>query len=133
VWDGARTPLGADVAPNTTRTVSVTVTVPSAPGTYQLRIALVKEGVAWFPPSAPQTTTALAAFMATITAPPLPALIAGGEYTLAVPIRNAGAAAWPTGGTNPVRVSYHWHDASGNTVIWDGVRTPLAADVAAST
>ena len=131
VWDGARTPLGADVAPNTTRTVSVTVTAPSAPGTYQLRIALVKEGVAWFPPSAPQTTTALAAFMATITAPPLPALIAGGEYTIAVPIRNAGAAAWPTTGANPVRVSYHWHDASGNTVIWDGVRTPLAADVAA--
>ena len=130
VWDGSRTPLGADVAPGASRTLNVTAAVPAAPGTYQLRIALVKEGAAWFPPSAAQTTTALAPFVATITAPPLPPLIAGGEYTLAVPIRNSGAAAWNAAGANPVRVSYHWHDAAGNTVVWDGVRTALPADVA---
>src|SRR5439155_990380 len=31
---------------------------------------------------------------------------------------------------NPISASYHWHDASGNTVVWDGLRTPLAADIA---
>ncbi len=131
VWDGQRTPLGADVAPNASRTLAVRVPAPATPAQYVLRIALVKEGVAWFPPSSPITITALAAYTAAIGVPPLPVFVAGGRYTLAVPVRNAGAAAWSAAGTNPVRVSYHWHDAKGATVVWDGLRTALVADVPA--
>src|ERR1700682_4497941 len=42
VWDGARTPLGGDVAPTQQRMVQLAVTAPSAPGSYLMRIALVQ-------------------------------------------------------------------------------------------
>src|SRR5437762_1841481 len=53
VWDGVRSPLPADVAPAGTATVKATVRVPATPGSYLLRFALIKEGVAWFSPSQP--------------------------------------------------------------------------------
>ncbi|HEY3218264.1 MAG TPA: SpoIID/LytB domain-containing protein [Candidatus Limnocylindria bacterium] len=129
VWEGARTALGGDVAPNTSRTLNAAVTAPNVPGPYTLRLALVREGVAWFPPSGPQPVTALAAYVAAVTPPALPAMIAGGSYTITVPLRNAGAAAWNATGPNLIDVSYHWHDAQGNTVVWDGTRNPLPANV----
>jgi len=99
------------------------------PGAYLLRFALVKEGVAWFPPSNPLSITALAGFVAVVTPPTLPSFIAGGTYDVPVTLKNTGAAAWNATGPNLVDVSYHWIDAAGNTVIWDGTRTPLAANV----
>ncbi|HET7701095.1 MAG TPA: SpoIID/LytB domain-containing protein [Candidatus Limnocylindria bacterium] len=130
VWDGVRTPLGADVAPRGQRTVTANVVAPSAPGTYVLRLALVKEGVAWFPPGPAMTVNALSAYVAQFTAPTLPAFIAGGTYTVPVTVKNAGAAAWNASGANLIDLSYHWHDSAGRTVVWDGVRTLLPADVA---
>ena len=130
LWDGPRTKLDAAVDPNTSRTIIATVTAPPAPGAYLLRFALVKEGVAWFPPSNPLPITALAGFIAVVTPPTLPSFIAGGTYDVPVVLKNTGAAAWNATGPNLVDVSYHWIDAAGNTVIWDGTRTPLAADVA---
>ena len=129
LWDGPRTALGAAVEPTQSRTVAAMVTAPSVPGSYLLRFALVKEGVAWFPPSNPLPVTALAGFVATVTPPTLPSLIAGGTYDVPLVLRNAGAAAWNAGAPNNINVSYHWSDAAGRTVIWDGVRTPLAANV----
>ncbi len=131
VWDGGRTPLGADVAPGASRQVAATVAAPEQAGVYQLRLALVKEGVTWFAPGPAMAVTALAPFVAAITPPALPVFVAGGAYTVPLTLRNAGAAAWPAAGPNPIDVSYHWHDAQGNTVVWDGARTALAADVAA--
>ena len=130
VWDGARTRLAADVPPGGSATVSAAVTAPSAAGSYQLRFALVREGVAWFPPSAALPINALAAFVAAFTQPTLPPFIAGGQYTVNVTVRNAGAAAWTFAGLNPITLSYHWTDITGNVVVWDGVRTRLAADLA---
>lgn len=129
LWDGPRTPLGAAVEPGASRTITSIVTAPPVPGAYLLRFALVKEGVAWFPPSNPLPITALAGFVATLTPPTLPAFIAGGTYDVPIVLRNAGAAAWNATGTNPVNVSYHWSDGAGKAVIWDGIRTPLAATV----
>src|SRR5919204_3430536 len=129
-WDGIRTPLGADVAPATSKTLTASVVVPKDPGQYQLRFALVKEGVTWFPPSVPLPILAQAAYVAQITANAVPPMIAGGTYTVIANLKNTGAAAWNFAGANAVAVSYHWHDASGNTVVWDGLRTPLTADVA---
>src|SRR5260221_3909768 len=128
-WDGAGPGAGADVPPAQARTLNAAVTAPNAPGPYTLRLALVKEGVAWFPPSGPQPVNALAAYVAAVTAPTLPAMIAGGSYAVTVNIRNAGAAAWNATGPNLIDVSYHWHDAQGNTVVWDGTRNPLPANV----
>ncbi len=129
VWEGARTALGGDVAPNGARTVNAGITAPLTPGAYTLRFALVREGVAWFPPSGPQPVNALAAYVAAVTPPVLPAMIAGGSYNVTVNIRNSGAVAWTATGANLIDVSYHWHDAQGNTVVWDGTRNPLPANV----
>ncbi|MEP6694839.1 MAG: hypothetical protein ABJB39_09355, partial [Chloroflexota bacterium] len=129
LWDGPRTKLETPVAPTASATVTAVVTAPPAPGAYLLRFALVKEGVAWFAPSNPLPITALAGFVASVTPPTLPSFIAGGTYDVPVALKNTGAAAWNATGPNLVDVSYHWTDAAGKTVIWDGTRTPLAANV----
>jgi SpoIID/LytB domain protein len=130
IWEGVRTPLGGDVAPAAAKTVNANVTLPTNPGPYTLRFALVKEGVAWFPPGTPIVVSALPAFVAQVTAASVPSMIAGGTYTVPVTVKNGGAAAWNATGANPIDVAYHWHDLAGNTVVWDGARTALPADVA---
>jgi stage II sporulation protein D len=133
VWDGARTALGGDVAPTQQRTVQLNVIAPGAPGQYLLRIALVQEGVGWLAPSNPYAITVQPPFQARFGAITLPSFIAGGTYQVNVPVTNVGAAQWPAQaapGVNAVTVSYHWHDgATGNTIVWDGRRTPLAANI----
>ena len=132
VWDGLRTGLGngVTVAPQASATVTATVRSPGTPGSYQLRLALVREGIAWAAPSQPFAASAVPAYGATFTATTIPPLVTAQTYTLPVTVKNAGTATWTAAGANPIAVSYHWHDASGTTVVWDGLRTPLAADVA---
>lgn len=130
VWDGVRTPLGADVAPGASRAVTANVTLPSTPGTYTLKLALVKEGVSWFAPGAAMSVNAVSAYVAQITVATLPSFIAGGTYTIPVTLKNTGAASWNATGTNLIDLAYHWHTSAGATVVWDGARTPLGADVA---
>jgi len=131
VWDGARTPLGADVPAATQRQVTATITTPAGPGTYLLQLAVVKEGIAWLNPSQPFGIQATPAFNATYAAPTLPSLLLNATtYTVTVPVTNSGVAAWTVAGANPVDLSYHWQDATGTTVVWDGTRSPLPGDVA---
>lgn len=40
-------------------------------------------------------------------------------------VENAGSAAW----REDVACSYHWLDALGNPIVWDGIRTPLPRSV----
>src|SRR5437667_3354031 len=51
---------------------------------------------------------------------------AGALGAVRVEIENAGTATW----RNDVACSYHWLDALGNPIVWDGVRTPLPTPVA---
>jgi cephalosporin hydroxylase/glycosyltransferase involved in cell wall biosynthesis len=39
------------------------------------------------------------------------------------------AEAWPATGANVVRLSYHWLDAAGATVVHDGLRTPIPEEL----
>jgi len=131
VWDGPRTPLGADVAPATVRQLTATITAPQAPGTYILQLALVKEGVAWLNPSQPFGFQATPAYNASFGAPTLPPLYLNATtYTVSVPVTNTGIVTWNATGPNPIDVSYHWTDTAGNVVVWDGIRNPLPGDVA---
>src|SRR5256714_14246068 len=110
VWDGARTPLGTDVAPTQQRVVPLAVTAPSAPGSYFLRIALVQEGVGWLAPSNPYAVTAQPPYLARFGTATLPSFIAGGAYQVSVPVTNVGTAQWPAlaaPGVNPVTLSHH--------------------------
>ena len=129
VWDGARASLGSDVPGGGVRQLTVAIPVPSQPGPYQLQLSLVKEGIAWLNPSAAYPLQATPAFSATYGAVALPLLLNGTTYTITVPVSNSGVATWNATGANLVDLSYHWTDAAGNVVVWDGMRTALAADV----
>ncbi|TMG38459.1 MAG: SpoIID/LytB domain-containing protein [Chloroflexi bacterium] len=129
VWDGARTALGGDIAQTAQKVVTADVAVPAMPGPYFIRFALVKEGVGWVEPSGAYPLMAQSAFNAKFGVVTLPAMLAATSYQVAVPVTNTGSVGWPSAGVNLVDLSYHWHDASGQTVVWDGVRTPLPANV----
>ena len=77
--------------------------------------------------------TARPAYLASFGTVTLPSFVAGGSYQVSVPVTNAGPAQWPAQAAvsvNAVTLSYHWHDAvTGATILWDGTRTPLVANV----
>ena len=136
VWDGARTPLGGDVLAGAQRVVQAAVQAPPNPGSYFLLFALVQEGVGWVPPSEPYPVAAITGYQATFGQVTLPSFITSGTYQISVPVTNIGTAPWPARpgptGTVPlplVSVSYHWHDVTGKTIVWDGVRSPLPTNV----
>src|SRR5439155_324520 len=68
-------------------------------------------------------------FHASYTAVPPTSVAAASAFVLPVTLGNVGPDLWPTSGPQPVNLSYHWIDAGGSTVVWDGVRTPLGANV----
>jgi hypothetical protein len=130
VWEGLRTSLGTDVAPGASRGVSANVQVPKWAGAYQLRFHLVKEGVVWFQQmSSAYRIDVQAPYAVRFGNVPIFTYIAGGTHTVDVPLTNSGTTAWNAGGTNPVRLSYHWHDSAGRLLVWDGERTALPADI----
>jgi|GEM_PF-7049099 len=57
-------------------------------------------------------------------------MVTPGNYSIPMQVKNMGTMSWPAGGDNPVHLSYHWVDSSGNVVIFDGARTNLPADLA---
>jgi len=57
------------------------------------------------------------------------AVIAGAEMPVEIRITNTGLRPWSAGGDQPMRLGYHWYDANGNTVLWDGARAALSGDV----
>jgi len=60
-------------------------------------------------------------------------MLTGMGYNVQMHIQNTGNATWNHVGSNPVRLSYHWYDSSGqNVVTWDGLRTDLGQDVGPS-
>src|SRR5438105_6607316 len=64
-----------------------------------------------------------------------PATFTGSAFTVApitfpVTIANTSNFTWQAGGTSPVRLGYHWIGNGGQTLVWDGVRSNLPADVA---
>ena len=133
VWEGQRTPLGGDIPVQGLRVVAANVVAPANPGIYTLRFALVKEGIAWFAPSAPMSVTVQpATFTAGYAVQTAPASApAGVAVPITVTITNTGNQLWNTTGANPVNLTYHWYDAGGNVaMIWEGVRTPLGENVA---
>jgi hypothetical protein len=54
----------------------------------------------------------------------------GGTATVAVRLQNTGDRTWDASGPHPFALSYHLADVSGQSVTYDGMRTPLPLDVA---
>ena len=70
-------------------------------------------------------------FRAEIFADAQPITLPAGEaMTATVRLRNTSIVAWQAAGEQPVRLSYHWLDATTNkTVVLNGLRTDLPHDV----
>lgn len=54
----------------------------------------------------------------------------GATFTAAVKVTNTSAGPWRASDGRPVKLGYHWIDAKGSAVVWDGTRTALGVDVA---
>jgi hypothetical protein len=52
----------------------------------------------------------------------MPPVEAGALADVQVELENAGGALW-----RDLKLSYHWLDERGNPIVWDGIRTPVAA------
>jgi subtilisin family serine protease len=135
VWDGQRSALSAEVPVGGRVTVAVTIPTPSKPGTYLLELDLVREGVSWFSSTGVATANVIVTVSSGLAASYTPTASAQstfllGPNTFTVTVSNTGAVTWPAGGAAPVHLSYHWLDAMGKVVVWDGSRAALPADIA---
>jgi stage II sporulation protein D len=134
-WDGLRSRLPDDLPAGGGDVVPMTVAAPARTGIYTVKPDLVRDGVGWFsargvaPGSFPlRVTSDLDAAYGATTAPA--AIVPGGWAPVDVRVTNTGLHSWPAAGAAPVRLGYHWLDASGNAVVWDGPRISLPQDVA---
>lgn len=109
------------------------VVAPTEPGSYRLVWDLVEEGVAWFGREGGAREVAVQ-----VRAPEArgewvgvapPPLYAGVAATVEVTLRNVGTVTWPAAGQAAVLLGYHWRDASGRVLLWDGERTGLETPV----
>jgi hypothetical protein len=131
VWDGLRTKLQADVPAGQLTQVQADLAFPSAPGTYLLRWDLVQEGVSWFSGKGvrmPEQTVSVTPYVAPFYGASLgvdqtPATM-NAKSTISVPVKIENMSNFDWGAN--VNLTYHWYDAAGNLVVWDGLRTPLA-------
>jgi N-acetylmuramoyl-L-alanine amidase-like protein len=137
VWDGLRTRLPADLPHGQSVTVQAQVQSPPNGGAYTLRFDLAQEGVAWFSTKGVATSTTPVTiccgkvFGATYQPQITTLAVSGALQSIPITVTNSGNFTWNAGGANPVDLSYHWMDAAGKTVLWDGLRTKLTADVPA--
>lgn len=53
----------------------------------------------------------------------------GATTAMTVRVTNTSSFTWSAAGPQPVRLAYHWSDPTGNTIVWEGQRTLLAADL----
>jgi hypothetical protein len=139
LWDGPRTKFTADLGPGQSATLTVPVLAPAQGGAYQLRFDLVQEGVSWFS----QKGVATGNLSVNVAGPVVPVYgasyepgvstlaMSGTSVTVPITVRNTSNFVWPAAGANPITLSYHWSSTTGATVVWDGIRTRLAADVPA--
>jgi hypothetical protein len=113
-------------------TTTVIVNAPAKPGSYIVRVDLVREGLAWLSSyGVPTATIALqdiedyrATFQVAATS------ISRAAPKVSVTIANPSITAWSNSGAHPVDVSSHWLAADGTVLAWDGPRAPLPQAVA---
>lgn len=135
VWDGIRTKLTSDLAPGASQLLQAALQYPSAPGSYVLKWDMVQEGVAWFSQKGVPTgdvgasvsqPTVTSGYGAGYDTSYVPSSVSTEMITtMRVTVGNTSQFAWSSSGTNPIDLSYHWYDASGKLVVWDGRRTAL--------
>lgn len=134
VWDGQRSALAADVAIGAAASVRATIAPPPTPGSYLLRLDLVREGLAWFSGQGVPTANLTVAVTNGLGATYAPTAGAASTFTFgpnaySVTVTNSGTRTWSAAGPTPVHLSYHWLTAAGTMVVWDGARASLPSDL----
>jgi archaellum component FlaF (FlaF/FlaG flagellin family) len=116
----ARVVLLQDVAPGASVTVNVTVTAPSAPGSYVLRQRLVKENVQWFDQlQATPVTVGSAASLSASYATTAPTTWQPGQtLTFNTTVTNTGALTWNAADPQAVHLGVYFNGNSDNPNDW---------------
>lgn len=135
VAEGARTPLPDVVAPGDSVALEARLFAPDQAGELELVWEIVREHVRWLGPSTVPAAEPVrvhvgepALVWSLVEADEPPAIWVNGEAHVRVRVRNDGAETWTSeGGDN---LAYHWLDADGNVVHFDGRRTRLPEPVA---
>jgi hypothetical protein len=129
VWDGARTALPAIVPAGQSVTVQAALTLPSQSGAYTVKWDMVQEGVTWFSgrgvaPGVQSVTVGSLSYGASYNNSQAPTAVSTAmRWNVLVGVTNRSNFAFSPA-TN-VYLAYHWFDANGNVVVWDGVRSPV--------
>lgn len=133
-FPGGKASLPYTVQPGQTVTVSIPLVAPQYPTSYRLRLDLEKENEFKFGEKgiAPEDSS-LAVVLdakASYSVGPLPPMKADETVTVPVTVTNLGRGIFPTTSASPVTLGYHWYDSAGKTVVYEGLRTRLPADLA---
>ena len=110
-----RVSLPADLAPGQSVTLSLTLTAPPTSDAIVLEAEMVKEWQFWFVERGTiAVTDAAASWMAGYDLGQAPRVWTPGQtQTFAITVLNAGNEAWPSGGSNPVRLGVHFAGNAG--------------------
>jgi phosphoglycerol transferase MdoB-like AlkP superfamily enzyme len=133
-WDGERTGFTDPVGPGESRAFQVRLRAPDRAGEYLLQWDVVQEGVLWVSqvdptPVEPQPVTVAPTHAFSFVRIKTPrVLLAGGDRTARVVLRNDGSRVWP--GDGSVMLSYHWYAADGGVLAWEGRRAVVHRPVA---
>ena len=124
--------FGGDVAPGQTVTFSIPITAPTYPTNYTLALDLEKTNEFHFADRGVDVdNTSIAVrpdFQARYAVTPATFAL-GAATNVAVIVTNAGKGVFPITNATPVTLGYHWYDAAGKVVVFDGPRTKLPADL----
>jgi len=140
VAEGPRVPLGQDVGVGESLSVVARLQTPDAPGVYSVSWEPLREHEFWYgAPSIVRKNGALRrerlqeSFRIEVTRPRLgwdlieqskfPMVWAGDEATIQVTVKNTGTETWRR--SQGDHLAYHWLDAQGAVVQFDGQRSHL--------
>jgi phosphoglycerol transferase MdoB-like AlkP superfamily enzyme len=128
--DGARTQLITAVEPGETIELEARLAPPDRPGRYELIWGLVREGQRWY---GGQIRRELEVTGARLAWGLVPGSSPGHVWVnrsahVEVELQNLGTVPWSEASGD--HLAYHWLDADGEVVDYDGLRTSFAAPVA---
>lgn len=125
--------LPSDVQTGQTISLNIPVTAPATPNNYVMELDLYKQNEFWFKdkgiPADPTPVGIGLDFRVAYQIPAVPQQVLGQTATIPVTITNIGQSIFPTLTATPVDLGFHWYDSTGKTVVWDGARTKLPADL----
>ena len=105
--------LPADVGPNQSVTVNVTVTAPSSAGSFVLEAEMIKEHEFWFTQYQPVNVN-VSTWVASYDMSQAPTSWAAGQsQNVKVTVNNIGGATWPSTGFNEVDLDLHFATSAG--------------------